>query len=90
MSEAGDSIWAALRARARGYLVKGSTKTEITNAIAVAASDGMVFGPAVAERLQTAFRSNGRHPTRSRPHRRKQRSSDSSHEDATTPKWPPR
>ena len=55
MSEATDSVWAAMRAGARGYLVKGSAKADITHAIDVARRGGMVFGPAIADQMQRFF-----------------------------------
>jgi len=58
MSEASDSIWAAMRAGARGYLVKGSTGPEITNAIHAAHQGSLVFGPAIAETLHRIFDSS--------------------------------
>jgi DNA-binding NarL/FixJ family response regulator len=62
MSEASDSVWAAMRAGASGYLVKGATKAEIINAIEVAHQDGIVFGAAIAARVQQLF-----HPRNARP-----------------------
>ncbi len=63
MSEATDSIWAAMRAGAKGYLVKGSAKADITHAIDVARHGGMVFGPAVADQMQRFFQNAADKPS---------------------------
>lgn len=46
-----DTVVAALRAGARGYVLKGSTGEEIAAATRTAASGGAVFGPGVAARV---------------------------------------
>jgi DNA-binding NarL/FixJ family response regulator len=51
MFEEDDLVVAAMRAGARGYLVKGATRDELRTAITTVASGGAVFGPAVARRL---------------------------------------
>lgn len=51
MFEEDDLVVAAMRAGARGYLVKGATRDELRNAITTVASGGAVFGRAVASRL---------------------------------------
>ncbi|HSU02723.1 MAG TPA: response regulator transcription factor, partial [Nocardioides sp.] len=51
MHEGADSVVAALRAGARGYLVKGATKNEIARAMHEVASGGAVFGGAVAQQV---------------------------------------
>jgi DNA-binding NarL/FixJ family response regulator len=51
MHEGADSVVAALRAGARGYLVKGATKDEIVRAMQDVASGGAVFGGAVAQQV---------------------------------------
>lgn len=55
MFEDDDSVFAALRAGARGYLLKGALKAEILRAIRGAASGEAIFGPAVARRLMQYF-----------------------------------
>jgi DNA-binding NarL/FixJ family response regulator len=50
-----DSVFAALRAGARGYLLKGALKAEILRAIRGVASGEAIFGPAVAKRLMSFF-----------------------------------
>jgi DNA-binding NarL/FixJ family response regulator len=59
MVEDDDAVFAAIRAGARGYLVKGSTQVEILNAIRAAASGEAVFGPAIASRLAAYFSGPG-------------------------------
>ena len=51
MFEEDDLVVAAMRAGARGYLLKGATRDELRNAIITVATGGAVFGPAVASRL---------------------------------------
>lgn len=46
-----DSIEAALRAGARGYLLKGASQGDVVSAIRVAARGHVVLGPGPAERL---------------------------------------
>jgi DNA-binding NarL/FixJ family response regulator len=46
-----DTVLAAMRAGARGYVLKGSTGEEIAAAVTTVASGGAVFGPGVASRL---------------------------------------
>jgi DNA-binding NarL/FixJ family response regulator len=46
-----DTVLAALRAGAKGYVLKGSTGDEIAAATRTAASGGAVFGPGIASRV---------------------------------------
>ena len=46
-----DSVFAALAAGARGYVLKGATAAEITAALATVAAGGAVFGAGIASRL---------------------------------------
>ncbi len=55
MFEDDDSVFAALQARARGYLLKGALKAEILRAIRSVASGEAIFGPAIARRLMSYF-----------------------------------
>ncbi len=50
-----DSVFAALRAGARGYLLKGALKAEILRAIRAVGSGEAIFGPAIAKRLMSYF-----------------------------------
>jgi DNA-binding NarL/FixJ family response regulator len=51
MFEDDDSVFAALRAGARGYLLKGALRAEILRAIRGVSSGEAIFGPAIAKRL---------------------------------------
>ena len=55
MVEDDDAVFAALRAGARGYLVKGASQGEILAAIRAVASGEAVFGPTIAARLIDYF-----------------------------------
>lgn len=50
-----DSVFAAMRAGARGYLLKGAGHAEIVNAIASVGAGTAVFGPSIARRLIDFF-----------------------------------
>jgi DNA-binding NarL/FixJ family response regulator len=50
-----DSVFAAMRAGARGYVLKGAEQQEIARAITAVAAGEAIFGPAVATRLLTYF-----------------------------------
>lgn len=49
------SLFSAMRAGARGYLLKGSRGNEIERAVQAAASGELVFGPEVADRVAELF-----------------------------------
>lgn len=55
MFEDDESVFAALRAGARGYLLKGALKAEIVRAIQGVASGEAIFGPSIARRLMQYF-----------------------------------
>lgn len=55
MYEDDDSVFAALKAGARGYLLKGALKAEILRAISCVTSGEAVFGPSIARRLMNYF-----------------------------------
>jgi DNA-binding NarL/FixJ family response regulator len=59
MYEEPDSVFSALRAGARGYLLKDARSDEIVRAIKAVAEGEAIFGPAIAERLATFFRGGG-------------------------------
>jgi DNA-binding NarL/FixJ family response regulator len=50
-----ESVFAAMRAGARGYLVKGASQAEIIRAITAVAAGEAIFGPAVALRVLRFF-----------------------------------
>jgi len=55
MFEDDDSIFAALQAGARGYLLKGALKAEILRSIRAVSSGEAIFGSAIAKRLMQYF-----------------------------------
>ena len=55
MHEDDESVFAALRAGARGYLLKGAPKAEILRAIGAVAAGQAIFSPAIARRMMTFF-----------------------------------
>jgi DNA-binding NarL/FixJ family response regulator len=56
MLEDDESLFAAMCAGARGYILKGSGKAEVLHTIQVVASGAAMFGPAIAGRLAHFFR----------------------------------
>jgi DNA-binding NarL/FixJ family response regulator len=59
MLEGEDSVFAAMRAGARGYLVKGADRREIERALHTVASGEVVFSAAIASRVLAWFRTGG-------------------------------
>jgi DNA-binding NarL/FixJ family response regulator len=55
MSEDDGTVFAAVRAGARGYLLKGADQEEVIRAITTVASGGAVFGAALARRIAEFF-----------------------------------
>jgi len=55
MHEDDEHVFAVLRARARGYLVKGADGTEIVRAVQSVASGDAVYGRPVARRIVAFF-----------------------------------
>jgi DNA-binding NarL/FixJ family response regulator len=55
MFEDEETIFAALRAGARGYVLKGATPTEMVRAIQAAGSGEAIFSPAIAQRIIDFF-----------------------------------
>jgi DNA-binding NarL/FixJ family response regulator len=64
MLEDDDSVFAAMRAGARGYVLKGADRAEMLRAIRAVAHGEAMFGPAVARRLMGFFRDLGSMPGR--------------------------
>jgi DNA-binding NarL/FixJ family response regulator len=50
-----ESVFTAMRAGARGYLVKGASQDEIVRAISAVAAGEAIFGPGVARRVLQFF-----------------------------------
>ena len=55
MSTEDDAVVAAMRAGARGYVVKGAGRNDLVHAVGTVAAGGAVFSPTVAARLGTYF-----------------------------------
>lgn len=55
MLDGDDSVFAALRAGARGYLLKGADRAEIARAVDTVAHGGVVFSATLAERVLAFF-----------------------------------
>ena len=55
MYEDDESVFAAMRAGARGYLLKGADQAEMLRAIRAVASGEAIFGPSIARRLMGLF-----------------------------------
>lgn len=55
MHDDDDSVFAAMRAGARGYLLKGADASEIARAVVAVASGEAIFGPTVARRVLEWF-----------------------------------
>ncbi|MGB3410214.1 MAG: response regulator transcription factor [Microthrixaceae bacterium] len=50
-----DSVFSAMRAGARGYLLKGAGANEVVSAIHAVVNGAVIFGPAIARRMQRFF-----------------------------------
>jgi DNA-binding NarL/FixJ family response regulator len=59
MYEDDESVFTAMQAGARGYLVKGADQNEVLRAIRAVADGEAIFGPSVAARLLNYFRHPG-------------------------------
>lgn len=55
MLEDDASVFAAMRAGARGYLLKGADQTDVLRAIKVVAHGEAIFSPSIAQRLMQYF-----------------------------------
>ena len=64
MMEDEESVFAAVRAGARGYLLKGARRREIVRSIEAVGAGEVIFGPGIAERMMTLL------PGRPQPSRR--------------------
>jgi DNA-binding NarL/FixJ family response regulator len=63
MMEDEDSVFAAVRAGARGYLLKGARRGEIMRSLDAVGAGDVIFGPGIAERMMTYFRGVRARPT---------------------------
>src|SRR5919107_1481476 len=55
MMEDEESVFAAVRAGARGYLLKGARRAEITRAVQAVGAGEVIFGPGIADRVMAYF-----------------------------------
>jgi DNA-binding NarL/FixJ family response regulator len=60
MLEDDDSLFAAMCAGARGYILKGADKAEVLRTVTAVAEGQALFGPAIASRLTHFFQRGGR------------------------------
>jgi DNA-binding NarL/FixJ family response regulator len=67
MFEDEDSVFAAMRAGARGYLLKGADHGELTRAIAAVAAGQAIFGPGIARRIIAFFAASPAHARGAQP-----------------------
>lgn len=63
MLEDDDSLFAAMCAGARGYILKGADKAEVLRTVTAVADGQALFGPAIASRLTTFFKKGGQMET---------------------------
>ena len=66
MSEDDDSLFAAMRAGARGYLPKDSDSADLVRAIRAVAGGDVIFGESIATRLQAFFAAGHARPAAAR------------------------
>jgi DNA-binding NarL/FixJ family response regulator len=55
MDDDSETVFGAMRAGARGYLLKGAPRAELVRAITAVAAGEAIFGPAIARRLVSFF-----------------------------------
>jgi DNA-binding NarL/FixJ family response regulator len=55
MHDDDETVFAAIRAGARGYLLKGAPRAELVRAVGAVAAGEAIFGPAIARRLVAFF-----------------------------------
>jgi DNA-binding NarL/FixJ family response regulator len=63
MLEDDNSLFAAMCAGARGYILKGADKAEVLRTVTAVADGQALFGPAIANRLTTFFQKGGQMET---------------------------
>ncbi|HET7352011.1 MAG TPA: response regulator transcription factor [Marmoricola sp.] len=63
MMEDEESVFSAVRAGARGYLLKGARRAEIVRSIEAVGAGEVIFGPGIAERVTSYFRGFRTRPT---------------------------
>ena len=55
MDDDSETVFRAMRAGARGYLLKGAPRAELVRAVTAVAAGEAIFGPAIARRLVSFF-----------------------------------
>ena len=73
MLEDDDSLFAAMCAGARGYILKGADKAEVLQTVKAVAAGQALFGSAIAGRLTTFFQRGGQKETAVTPFPRSDR-----------------
>lgn len=63
MFEDDDSVFAAMQAGARGYLLKGAPKAEVLRAIRAVASGEVIFGASIAAKMMRFFAAQSPKPS---------------------------
>lgn len=63
MMEDEESVFAAVRAGARGYLLKGARRAEITRAVQAVGAGEVIFGPGIADRMMAYFAGSRSRPS---------------------------
>ena len=63
MMEDEESVFAAVRAGARGYLLKGARRGEITRAVQAVGAGEVIFGPGIADLVMAYFAGARSRPT---------------------------
>lgn len=61
MFEDDDTVFAAMRAGARGYILKEASQDELLRAISTVSAGGAVFGPGIAQRLVLSLKTVQNH-----------------------------
>jgi DNA-binding NarL/FixJ family response regulator len=67
MFEDDDSVFAAMRAGARGYILKGADQDDMVRAIRAVARGEALFGPSIAKRLMNYFYPSAQPPPQAFP-----------------------
>ena len=67
MFEDDDSVFAAMRAGARGYILKGADQDDMVRAIRAVARGEALFGPSIAKRLMNYFYPSAQPPLQAFP-----------------------
>lgn len=62
-----DSVFAAMRAGARGYLLKDADKDEVVRAIVAVERGEAIFSPAIAQRMMQYFSASSSHAKKNQP-----------------------